>query len=206
MTKAVTLSGCLLMVLFGCGDDLVQLRPHFKRSAATPCTTTINSQRQTMNGYIVELFLDSRKEAGASCVGCFGSERCALQERSCVCGPSRPTNGDELAAALAGVRFGPLPEAAYCLRVIALQRTSGPEPTRAMPCTCDLRWLEPIPPHTPESFGPGRICAFSSSTAVFSAGVDLTLDFACGDDRAPGGSVEDLLGRCANNPMAFPMR
>jgi hypothetical protein len=193
----------LVVAVCGCGDHSVQIGVRVERSKSTSCTTTYQSAVLPMNAYMVELFLDKREDADRArgCLDCFASQRCALQQRTCVCGPSRKTSSEDLETALAGLRLGPLDDGAYCLRVIAIERTMQPAPQTDGSCSCDGDWSNSSP--NPGE-APGRLCAFSTASRVLNEKTDIELDLLCGDD-VDAQAVQNPLNSCTGNPMLFPL-
>lgn len=96
-----------------------------------------------MDTYIVEIFELTHPESfvPSDCETCLATrENCFVEESSCVCGDQVPVSVDHLHDMLAGVRVG-LPVnhiSLYCLRVMAVQRSSESES-----CACDADWQKP---------------------------------------------------------------
>jgi hypothetical protein len=97
-----------------------------------------------MDTYIVEIFELNNPEISATnnCEVCLASKtktNCFLEEATCTCRTPVPVAADQLPGLLEGVRVGlPASASLYCLRVMAVERTSQPES-----CACDPRWELP---------------------------------------------------------------
>ena len=163
-------SVALLVVAAASACTQIQVEEtHVKWQAADSCEPASdggrggggqNPQLQSgavMDTYIVEIFELTNPEGFVpnDCETCLATrENCFIEEASCVCGDQVPVSLDHLHHVLAGVRVG-LPVnhiSLYCLRVMAVQRTSESES-----CACDADWQRP------ERI---RLCALSDAYAA----------------------------------------
>jgi len=110
-----------------------------------------------MDTYVVEIFELTHPELAtdADCEICLATRsNCFIEDASCVCGGQVPVSLDSLHQMLGGVHVG-LPakhSSLYCLRVMAVERTSQSES-----CACDPDWQKP------ERI---RLCALSTPYAA----------------------------------------
>jgi hypothetical protein len=110
-----------------------------------------------MDTYVVEIFELTHPELATDkdCEICLATrENCFIEDASCVCGGQVPVSLDSLHQMLGGVHVG-LPakhSSLYCLRVMAVERTSQSES-----CACDPDWQKP------ERI---RLCALSTPYAA----------------------------------------
>jgi len=112
------------------------------RSGGGPAPSQLQSGA-VMDTYIVEIFELTHPETATinDCQTCLATrENCFIEEASCVCGAQVPVSLDHLHQMLGGVRVGlPAKHASlYCLRVMAVQRSSESES-----CACDPDWQKP---------------------------------------------------------------
>jgi hypothetical protein len=125
-----------------------------------------------MDTYIVEIFELNSPEISATnnCEVCLASKtktNCFLEEAICTCGTPVPVAANQLPALLEGVRVGlPASASLYCLRVMAVERTSQPES-----CACDPRW---------EQADRVRLCALS--TPYGASPVAIPMSVRCSTD------------------------
>jgi hypothetical protein len=110
-----------------------------------------------MDTYVVEIFELTHPELAtdSDCEICLATRtNCFIEDASCVCGGQVPVSLDSLHQMLGGVHVG-LPakhSSLYCLRVMAVERTSQSES-----CACDPDWQKP------ERI---RLCALSTPYAA----------------------------------------
>jgi hypothetical protein len=109
-----------------------------------------------MDTYVVEIFeLTDPNADDSACEVCLATrENCFIEDSSCMCGSQVPVSLSSLHQMLGGVHVG-LPgkhTSLYCLRVMAVERTSQSES-----CACDPAW------QSPERI---RLCALSTPYAA----------------------------------------
>ena len=142
-----------------------------------------------MDTYIVQVFeLYDPANAGANaCDVCLaerqnlaGPQACFLERETCVCGNQTSVSPVTLPGELQNLRVN-LPanyNSLYCMRIIAVQRTSQAEEGQ---CQCDPGW---------ESVDRTRLCAISKPYSASAAPVPMTVQ--CADNRS--------FAACASEP------
>ncbi len=127
-----------------------------------------------MDTYIVQVFelYDPANATATACDDCLAqrlnpavAQLCFLERETCICGEQTSVSPDTLPGELANLRVG-LPanyKSLYCLRIMAVQRTSQAEEQ----CQCDSSW---------ETTERTRLCAVSSPPyAASAAPVSMTV-------------------------------
>jgi hypothetical protein len=125
-----------------------------------------------MDTYIVQVFeLYDPTNATTTCDDCLArrqdptaAQLCFLERETCICGDQTSVSPDKLPGELANLRVG-LPanyNSLYCLRIMAVQRTSQAEEQ----CQCDSSW---------ETTERTRLCAVSIPYAASAAPVPMTV-------------------------------
>jgi hypothetical protein len=144
---------CLVAVVGSCTQVQVE-DTHVTWEAATSCPAGVDGGQDAggqppgqvpspavMDTYVVQIFelINPGVAVASDCETCLATHaNCFIEESSCVCGDQVPVSLDDLHERLGGVRVA-LPakhSSLYCLRVMAVDRTSESES-----CACDSAWL-----------------------------------------------------------------
>jgi hypothetical protein len=146
-----------------------------------------------MDTYIVQVFeLYDPANAGLNaCDTCIAQrlnpaadQTCFLERETCICGQQTAVSPTTLPGELQNLRVS-LPanyKSLYCLRIMAVQRTSQAEDEQ---CQCDWSW---------EAVDRTRLCAVSKPYSASAAPVPLTVQ--CSDNQD--------FAACAVEPMSSP--
>jgi hypothetical protein len=126
-----------------------------------------------MDTYIVQVFelYDPKNPGPNDCNECVATRsNCFLERETCVCGDQTPVSAATLPTMLQNLRVSLPPNygSLYCMRIMAVQRTSQAEEQ----CQCDSSW---------ETVERTRLCAVSTPYAAGPLPVQMPVQ--CSDNR-----------------------
>jgi hypothetical protein len=126
-----------------------------------------------MDTYIVQVFelYDPRNPGPNDCNDCVATRsNCFLERETCICGDQTPVSAATLPTMLENLRVSLPPNygSLYCMRIMAVQRTSQAEAQ----CQCDSSW---------ETVERTRLCAVSTPYAAGPLPVQMPVQ--CSDNR-----------------------